>query len=118
MDSWLFIEFDILCVHLERGAASVTVLLEIEAYIDSIAVLQMVGLIAVPEGDAVHCDDGVREVQMEVPAFADSAGVAVIDKMTAEEQRTLVARTERLQTLKELVHLPVHIAQFDLRLYI
>lgn len=85
MDSWLFIEFDILRVHLERGAASVTVLLKIEAYIDSIAVLQMVGLIAVSEGYAIHRDDGVREVQMEVPAIADSAGVAVIDEVTAEE---------------------------------
>lgn len=85
MDSWLFIEFDILCVHLEGGAASVTVLLKIEAYIDGIAVLQMVGLIAVSEGYAIHRDDGVREVQMEVPAIADSAGVAVIDEVTAEE---------------------------------
>lgn len=116
--SGLFIELDVLCVHLEGGAASVTVLLEIEADIDGVAVLQVVGLIAVSEGYAVHGNDGVREVQMEVPAFADSAGVAVIDEMTAEEQRTLVARTERLQTLKDLVHLPVHIAQFDLRLYI
>ena len=118
MGSGLFIELDVLCVHLERCAASVTVLLEIEADIDGVAVLQVVGLIAVSEGYAVHRNDGVREVQMEVPAFADSAGVAVIDEMTAEEQRTLVARTERLQTLKDLVHLPVHIAQFDLRLYI
>lgn len=85
MDSWLFIEFDILCIHLQSCSAAIAILLKVEADIDWIAVLQMVGLIAVSEGDAVHCDDGVREVQMEVPAFADSAGVAVIDEMTAEE---------------------------------
>ena len=55
---------------------------------------------------------------MEVSAIADGAGVAVIDEMTAEEQRTFVTGTERLQTLENLVHLPVHIAQFHLRLYV
>ena len=62
LDSDLFVEFDILRIHLQGRAAAVTVLLQIEAYVDGIAVLQMVRFFAMPEGYAIHRDDGVRKV--------------------------------------------------------
>ena len=64
------------------------------------------------------CHYPVGEIQMQVFAFAYSTCIAVVDQMAAKEDGTFVARTERLQTLQDLIHLPVHIAQLHLRFYL
>ena len=62
MGSGLFIELDVLCVHLERCAASVTVLLEIEADIDGVAILEIFGCVPMSKSNTIHRNDRVREI--------------------------------------------------------
>ena len=74
--------------------------------------------VSLSERDAVHSYHTVRQIQMQMASFAHGTGVAVVDQMSAEEERTLVTRSERLETLEDLVHLPVHIAQLHFGFYI
>ena len=102
---------NILRIHLEGGASSITVFLQIETYIDALAVLQMFGLIALPERNAIHGHYTISEVKMQMFTVTYCARVPVIDEVAAEEERAFVGRPKGLQTLKNLIHLPVHIAQ-------
>ena len=74
--------------------------------------------VSLSEGDTVHGHDTIRQIQMQMASFAHGTRVTIVDQMSAEEERTFVTRTERLQALEYLVHLPVHIAQLHFGFYI
>lgn len=73
------VQFDILCIHLEGGSPAIGVLLEIEAYINGFAVLQMDGFVTLSESDTVHSNHLVREVQMEMTSVTHGTRIPVVD---------------------------------------
>ena len=62
----------------------------------------MFGFIALPEGNTVHRHHTIRQVEMQVLTVTHGTGVAVVNQISAQEERTLIARSERLQTLQDL----------------
>ena len=82
----LFIQFNILGVHLEGGSAAIGVLLEVETDIDGFAILQMGSFVTLTERDTVHGDDAVGEIEVQMASVAHRTGVAVVDQMSAEER--------------------------------
>ena len=111
----LFIQLDILCIHLEGGTTAIGVLFEVEAYIDASSVLQMFGFISFAKGDTIHSYYAIGEIKMQMASVTHGACTAVIDQMTTEEERSFISRSEGFEALENLIHLPVHIAQFNLR---
>ena len=74
---------NVLRIHLEGGTAAITVLLQIETYINAVAVLQMGGFIALSKGNTVHRYHAIGEIQMQMTSVTHSAGVTVVDQMPA-----------------------------------
>ncbi len=77
------IQFNILCIHLQCTSTAVTILLQIETDIDAVAVLQMSGLVALSESDAVHRYHLIRQIQMQMASVAHRARVAIIYQVAA-----------------------------------
>ena len=97
---------------------AIGILVQIETHISRFTVLQIDCFVPFSEGYSCHCDDPVSQIQMEMPSVTDGAGTMVVDEVAAKEEGSFVPRTKGFETLEDFIHLPVHVAEFDLCLYI
>ena len=76
------IQFDILRIHLERSATAITILLEIEADIDTIAILYILRFISLPKCNTIHRQNAVCQIQVQMLTVTHRTCIAVINEVS------------------------------------